>query len=101
MGKKTNDNDEEVLVKHKQSGHKRDSPQSPAVGQTEPIISVNQDIECEKCDDILKDTETLKKHMQMHEEKRNNYCEICQDDLFEKYDFILRNKNVHSNQWNC
>ena len=52
-----------MLAKNKQSGHKRDSPQSSAVGQTEPITPVSQDIECEKCDDILKDTETLKKHM--------------------------------------
>ena len=39
--------------------------------------------------------------MQEHQEKLNNYCDICQEDLFKKYDFILHNKNVHSNQWNC
>ena len=101
MWKKTSHSDEDVLAKHKQSGHKREGPQSSAIVQTEQITSVHQGIECDNCNDILKDTETLKKHKQMLEEKGNNYCDICQEDLGEKHNFITHNKNMHSNQWNC
>ena len=98
---KVPNSDEEVLAKHKQSGHKRESPQSSPIGQTEQTIPVRHGNVCEECNYILKDTETMEIHTKKHEDKNNNFCDICQEDFENKYDFIMHNKNVHSSQWNC
>ena len=77
------DTEEEVLRKHKQSGHKRAGPQSTSVVQTEQNIIVNLEDNMSK----MKVSET--------------YCEQCQENFVNNAEFAKHIKSEHSSQWNC
>ena len=77
------DSEEQVLLKHKQNGHKREGPQSPPNLQAQHKQTVNLEEQIEK----LNITEL--------------HCKICKDNFESKVDFESHMKIKHSKQWNC
>ena len=99
----TTDSEEMVLAKQKLNGHKRANPQSAPIINREQNVIVKQSFVCEKCSNIYANSDQLEDHKKKHENEstNDNYCDICQEDLPTKLDFIKHNKNEHSEQWNC
>ena len=77
------DSEEQLLVKHKQNGHKRDGPQSAPHVQTLPKQTVNLEESMEK----------------LNVSEIN--CKTCKDSFESKKGFESHMKSKHNKQWNC
>ena len=91
--------EEIVLLKSKESGHRRVGPQS----LPETVSSIKTNFKCDKCNSFLESQGLLTAHMRnQHTANQTVTCELCDKDFKALLELARHMSSQHTDgEWNC